>query len=90
MTADELRDRRVSRISIHIPRVGDDGGWTQKTWREIIFQSTSPVWGMTEDKAEFERMRIISIHIPRVGDDIAIDCYTSLILHFNPHPPCGG
>ena len=34
-------------ISIHIPRVGDDCGEPANKKETEIFQSTSPVWGMT-------------------------------------------
>ena len=34
-----------------------------------VFQSTSPVWGMTDEVNLVAQLRIISIHIPRVGDD---------------------
>ena len=34
-------------ISIHIPRVGDDEENAPGTFSQTIFQSTSPVWGMT-------------------------------------------
>ena len=34
-------------ISIHIPRVGDDRRFTCPTGGQGLFQSTSPVWGMT-------------------------------------------
>ena len=34
-------------ISIHIPRVGDDMRWSVRRHPHGIFQSTSPVWGMT-------------------------------------------
>ena len=40
------------KISIHIPRVGDDpeAVWTDNVGK--LFQSTSPVWGMTADEDE--------------------------------------
>ena len=56
-------------ISIHIPRVGDDkpaGGCGDGSEE---FQSTSPVWGMTQLAKPSSDCSQISIHIPRVGDD---------------------
>ena len=46
---DEIRTspRAGDGISIHIPRVGDDLPKLSKPWLRWIFQSTSPVWGMT-------------------------------------------
>ena len=56
-------------ISIHIPRVGDDFSCAINSSRELIFQSTSPAWGMTADEYKTFQAVHISIHIPRVGDD---------------------
>ena len=36
------------------------------------FQSTSPVWGMTERFWKCCTQKQISIHIPRVGDDVQV------------------
>ena len=57
------------RISIHIPRVGDDIRQTRANHKAKEFQSTSPVWGMTREDWDEGTPYIISIHIPRVGDD---------------------
>ena len=37
------------RISIHIPRVGDDFAEDESLALDERFQSTSPAWGMTPD-----------------------------------------
>ena len=58
-------------ISIHIPRVGDDGRQAPPVTAGKIFQSTSPAWGMTAAMCEYAMGCRISIHIPRVGDDRA-------------------
>ena len=47
MTVPREQCRSVQCVSIHIPRVGDDGGGFRQHARIISFQSTSPVWGMT-------------------------------------------
>ena len=56
------------RISIHIPRVGDDALAANPDAQDSLFQSTSPVWGMTYGVIE----QVQTVH------------------DFNPHPPCGG
>ena len=38
---------KIIGISIHIPRVGDDDLQVRNVRVLIVFQSTSPVWGMT-------------------------------------------
>ena len=65
----ELYERRRVRISIHIPRVGDDWEDVDREKEYDRFQSTSPVWGMTIYFALIFFSVFISIHIPRVGDD---------------------
>ena len=45
MRAHPVRLHRA--ISIHIPRVGDDRELDEFTDKGELFQSTSPVWGMT-------------------------------------------
>ena len=65
-------------ISIHIPRVGDDRANQQAALMQQLFQSTSPVWGMTVISDSLGDRIMISIHIPRVGDDHSIQ------LHFHP------
>ena len=39
--------------------------------RMIEFQSTSPMWGMTDALRIVDNKTNISIHIPHVGDDVA-------------------
>ena len=58
-------------ISIHIPRVGDDMLIYSPYPNHHGFQSTSPVWGMTDAFPMLHFHKGISIHIPRVGDDLA-------------------
>ena len=57
-------------ISIHIPRVGDDVNLYTYVYPDELFQSTSPVWGMTGKSDAYPFDEVISIHIPRVGDDM--------------------
>ena len=42
-----LSDIALEGISIHIPRVGDDDKAILQNYVDTLFQSTSPVWGMT-------------------------------------------
>ena len=63
-------------ISIHIPRVGDDRKDVRPSERSISFQSTSPVWGMTQSILIAGQVSPISIHIPRVGDDMRLHVRT--------------
>ena len=57
------------KISIHVPRVGDDAGVSFGTIAFPLFLSTSPAWGTTSAANYDEYIMIISIHVPRVGDD---------------------
>ena len=57
-------------ISIHIPRGGDDKLAKTKVSLADLFQSTSPVGGMTYEEDLVGYITQISIHIPRGGDDI--------------------
>ena len=50
-------------------RVGDDLVVLIFAQTQRIFQSASPVWGMTGVAFPALGLVIISIHIPRVGDD---------------------
>ena len=69
-------DRRVqagdveNKISIHVPRVGDDVKEAAAMADQTVFLSTSPVWGTTVHRTAGKRLIEISIHVPRVGDDI--------------------
>ena len=69
MTDDKILVYYNIKISIHIPRVGDDTILTHMTSGTRQFQSTSPVWGMTAVTLRYNALIKISIHIPRVGDD---------------------
>ena len=61
------------RISIHVPRMGDDRrspiSWSDRP--SMRFLSTSPVWGTTavQHNALQDAQAQISIHVPRMGDD---------------------
>ena len=66
---------RTLRISIHIPRVGDDHDDLHRRRGDLRFQSTSPVWGMTLQPVVMSPTVAISIHIPRVGDDFVVQGY---------------
>ena len=72
-------------ISIHIPRVGDDYNPYMHSSNLVLFQSTSPVWGMTIMLPISVKTSSISIHIPRVGDDPGfvplLDENTSISIH---------
>ena len=75
------------RISIHVPREGDDHRRLQGldgTWQ---FQSTSPVRGTTILHVCGVSQHNISIHVPREGDDIDIQKTSQKPMHFNPRPP---
>ena len=47
MTGGPVGIAAATPISIHIPRVGDDMIDMETSGGSTIFQSTSPVWGMT-------------------------------------------
>ena len=87
---DEVIHVAINPISIHIPRVGDDVRFQRFRHIRLRFQSTSPVWGMTEGQLRDCYAFAISIHIPRVGDDAALFELMLVDRDFNPHPPCGG
>ena len=61
-------------VSIHIPRVGDDIFSASAAAAGSMFQSTSPVWGMTQIQFDGDEETGVSIHIPRVGDDHDAGC----------------
>ena len=59
----------VDHISIHVPRMGDDFCHHCEGRDDLIFLSTSPVWGTTVVGDDGFRQFRISIHVPRMGDD---------------------
>ena len=59
------------KISIHVPRVGDDPVKEVIKFDLFTFLSTSPAWGTTVGAAVAALHILISIHVPRVGDDAA-------------------
>ena len=62
--------RFVCTISIHTPRVGSDSMRPLQWAACLRFQSTLPVWGVTEYDCGKSAWEDISIHTPRVGSDI--------------------
>ena len=77
-------------ISIHIPRVGDDAEKLQEQINEMIFQSTSPVWGMTGCGGISHEAKEFQSTSPVWGMTGGSDIATLIVVDFNPHPPCGG
>ena len=77
-------------ISIHIPRVGDDSGEAAARAVHVLFQSTSPVWGMTGKLYARAPIYAISIHIPRVGDDLGIVTNRYKVVQFQSTSPVWG
>ena len=73
MTAGRCVALLPGHISIHIPRAGDDAEGGIDATGEKIFQSTSPVRGMTDAVSATGGGNDISIHIPRAGDDCVGD-----------------
>ena len=56
-----------------------------------LFQSTSPVWGMTKIDALVIHAFSISIHIPRVGDDnMRKSCNSKAKIKFQSTSPVWG
>ena len=77
-------------ISIHIPRVGDDVIGITTAGDGGRFQSTSPVWGMTQNETVQTQHDRISIHIPRVGDDPVTCLQLACRLLFQSTSPVWG
>ena len=85
------RWRQAAKISIHVPREGDDVPLL--VHREIIalFLSTSPARGTTRVFAVAVASDGISIHVPREGDDAEpIKQALLFLVDFYPRPPRGG
>ena len=57
------------RLSIHVPRVGDDAIMPSTSLHWFSFLSTSPAWGTTLAFLHGSLAVTLSIHVPRVGDD---------------------
>ena len=77
---------RLSDISIHVPREGDD------LMRAINTTSAGisihvPREGDDQIRILIRVMTIISIHVPREGDDRRPDQDSSGTSNFNPRPP---
>ena len=60
---------KMSKISIHAPRVGNDMRLSPVVVVVMKFQSTLPVWGATKPEPRTEPFFGVSIHAPRVGSD---------------------
>ena len=60
------------KISIHVPRMGDDNLVKGFITIKHKFLSTSPVWGTTLKLHLSTIESHISIHVPRMGDDAGI------------------
>ena len=76
----------TSRISIHVPREGDDD-WILKKIREVEISIHVPREGDDLRLAMVTQMYYISIHVPREGDDSAACPRCSPHPDFNPRPP---
>ena len=78
-------------ISIHTPRVGRDSQSLAYCIDTITFQSTRPVWGVTEVKINACFRPRISIHTPRVGRDLTISrLLTTSVFPFQSTRPVWG
>ena len=80
-------DFHAIRISIHVPRVGDDRKRGRSSASCSTFLSTSPAWGTTHRLTVLECSCGISIHVPRVGDDqlrVATAIVRKLFLSTSP------
>ena len=62
----------IIKISIHTTRVGGDPNEFMTTADFLEFQSTPPVWVVTEATVTISNIQIISIHTTRVGGDSKI------------------
>ena len=59
-----------TKISIHVPREGDDSIRLVMMTVPLVFQSTSPARGTTVVVEVSNKVEVISIHVPREGDDL--------------------
>ena len=59
-------------ISIHAPRAGSDGSFSEEVLYAYGFQSTLPVRGATLRFAFTRAALRISIHAPRAGSDVSV------------------
>ena len=78
MTYEDRWEDVDQEISIHIPRVGDDGSATGHRNLPSGFQSTSPVWGMTAESLKEIDARLFQSTSPVWGMTAAD--------RFNPTP----
>ena len=80
----------VAVISIHVPRVEDDGRVGRRWSGVFYFNPRPPCGGRLQCFQRFAEGVEISIHVPRVEDDRKLSiCYKGS-RNFNPRPPCGG
>ena len=77
----------LSRVSIHVPREGDDAGCGSRKHPGGTFQSTSPVRGTTDAFTYDDFTAEVSIHVPREGDDKTSRAQRPIPESFNPRPP---
>ena len=78
------------RISIHVPRVGDDARQPRNIQAQQNFYPRPPCGGRLTPQQYGEPPGRISIHVPRVGDDWRFENDQRTWLYFYPRPPCGG
>ena len=76
-------------ISTHTSRVGCDGGYLMKNFRQHIFLLTHPVWDVTGGKIMTSQSGIISTHTSRVGCDSKYALIIVDGVDFYSHIPCG-
>ena len=77
-------------ISIHVPRVGDDGERLTCEVSSSNFNPRPPCGGRPIMLCIVEMQVVISIHVPRVGDDPLVPSIIWICSNFNPRPPRGG
>ena len=63
---------KMSKISIHAPRVGERPQEPPQRPTATTFQYTLPVWGATKRADYLQGLADISIHAPRVGSDVVV------------------
>ena len=78
------------KISIHVPRAGDDRNCFAAAMLLTTFQSTSPVRGTTHARLFVQQLLTISIHVPRAGDDGDFEVYAPCTPEFQSTSPVRG
>ena len=78
------------RISIHVPRMGDDHSATASYHFANAFLSTSPVWGTTQIRfPAFNKREFLSTS-PVWGTTARPQLVVCGVSYFYPRPPYGG